>query len=459
MAMFSPAVRRKVAVAMSGGVDSSVAAYLLLCHHSKQHHQQGVEICGLHMTNWNQQDDDDDDKATTRRCHEQDMNDAQKVCEHLDIPLHRANFAPEYWTFVFEPFLEGLEHNRTPNPDIYCNSTIKFGAMKEYAMKRLGADAVATGHYARLWHRDEKEKEDAIVEEMLEHHSDLADWLPSYEAETPLLLSAADGSKDQSYFLSHVDGNAFRNVLFPLGDLFKQKQQTPGTQQKTVRQLAEEANLPTAFKKDSMGICFIGKRNNFGNFISQYTEHNHAPGDFVDVDTGAIVGQHEGTLQYTIGQGARISGASQKWFVVEKDSSTVWVCAGTKHPALFSDELYIQSLHWIVGSAPLPLRQTGRMRAQCRTRHLQPLTSCEILAPMAGKGGLWTIRFDQPVRGITPGQMAALYVGDGLVCLGGGAIFERGASYHEKGLPLSNDLSHKERSITQQQQEIAIAGG
>ncbi len=190
-----------------------------------------------------------------------------------------------------------------------------------------------------------------------------------------------------------------------------------------------------------MGICFVGKRD-FGDFIHQYLPEPPKPGVFVDVDTGQVVGTHQGSLLYTIGQGAKISGASQRWFVVGRahgdDDTTLLVCSGTHHAALYSDSLFLRQIHWIGGSVPPPLQSTGRMRIQCRTRHLQPLVSAEI---SGNEQDGWTIHFDKPIRAITPGQLAALYVGDeGLVCLGGGSIWKRGASYHELGVNLPTEL-------------------
>lgn len=431
----SSTAQRRVAVAISGGVDSSVAAYLL-----KQHCNN---LIGLHMQNWSAADED----TPQTECMEADSRDAQAVCQHLNIPLHHASFAAEYWTGVFEPFVEGLASGKTPNPDVGCNSIVKFGAMKEYARQKLGIETIATGHYARLWNRDK-----SIPQSVEESCSvDEIDWLSSWgSALSPLLLAAKDRSKDQSYFLAGVKGRAFENVLFPLGDLYKSSNDDNSS---TVRDIAQEAQLPTARKRESMGICFVGKRN-FGNFIHQYLPEPPRPGHFVDVNTGEAVGQHEGSLLYTIGQGAKISGASERYFVVgrgRKDTELL-VCRGTHHPALYSDTLFIKNIHWIGDSIPPPLSSTGRMRAKCRIRHLQPLVECEISGNHVDG---FTAMFDRPVRAITLGQLAALYVGnDGLVCLGGGAIWERGASYHDRGMDLPTELhpaGHNDLSLRNQQ--------
>jgi len=425
--MASLAAHRRIAVAVSGGVDSSVAAYLLS--------QQNYDLVGLHMKNWEAADEDEP------QCLEQDTRDAEAVCQALHMPLHRASFAAEYWTGVFQPFVEEISQGRTPNPDVRCNSIVKFGAMKDYAKTRLGIDWISTGHYARLWNRREGNIPQCI-EETADY--DMIDWLFTWGS-SPLLLSGADRTKDQSYFLAAVKGKAFENVLFPLGDLHKK---STSSKNMSVRELAEQAQLPTAQKRESMGICFVGKRD-FSDFIHQYLPEPPRPGVFVDVDTGQIVGQHEGSLLYTIGQGAKISGALQRWFVVGrgKEETELLVCSGTHHPALYSNTLFLRNMRWIGESVPPPLQATGTMRAQCRIRHLQPLISCEI---SGNEVEGWTVRFDSPVRAITPGQLAALYVGNGLVCLGGGSIWQRGASYHEHGLNLPSELhpaGHNDLSV------------
>ena len=326
-----------------------------------------------------------------------------------------------------------------------CNSIVKFGAMKEYAHCRLKADWIATGHYARLWHRNEQMPH--FVQAALEETTTCDhDWLPTYGNDTtPLLLAAEDLHKDQSYFLSGVKGDSFRNVLFPLGDLRKT----------SVRQVAQEAGLVTATKRDSMGICFVGKRRRFGDFISQYLPHPPREGVFLNVDTGQVVGHHDGALHYAMGQGAKISGASTKWFVTGRKESTVFVCDGTHHPALYANELYITKVHWIANQIPPPLLEgKQRMRALCRTRHLQPLIPCEI----SFSKDVLVVRFDRPVRAITPGQMAAIYVGgSGLVCLGGGPISDRGPSFHEQGLDLPQELhpaGHNDLSVDKRREAM-----
>lgn len=425
MTTMTTQLKRKVAVAMSGGVDSAVAALLL-------QNNPINEVVALHMTNWNPQDEED---SPHQGCLEQDEKDVVAVCQHLSLPLHKTSFAAEYWTGVFEPFVDEIAAGYTPNPDVRCNSVVKFGAMKKYAHDRLGVDYIATGHYARLWNTDLEPIQD--VELAIEEHS----WLYAWGGlDNPLLLAGVDKTKDQSYFLAGVQGSNFRNVLFPLGDLMKTGEHT------AVRTIAHEAQLPNASRRESMGICFVGKRR-FGSFISQYLPSVPPPGNFIDVDTRKIVGQHAGSLLYTVGQGAKISGAPQKWFVVGKDTNhNVLVCAGTHHPALYSDEMVIHELVWIGGDLPQPLQNGGRLRLHCRIRHLQPLIPCEMTIVEGSSSFL--VRMDCPARAITPGQMAVFYVGD--VCLGGGAIAERGGSYHERGLDLPTSLhpaGHNDLSV------------
>lgn len=420
-------LHRKVAVALSGGVDSSVAMSLLLKN------PQVKQVVALHMSNWDARDEDD----APSRCYQQDVNDVEAVCRHLsDTPLHKVSFAAEYWTHVFEPLIDGLMQGKTPNPDVGCNTIVKFGAMKAYAHRHLDADWIATGHYARLfnWKYDVNDSmsdksAQAVVEQSLEKHAWLYKW-----NESPLLLASADKTKDQSYFLAGVRGENFHNVIFPLGELYKTESATGGTfRQKTVRQIALDENLPNASKSESMGICFVGKRR-FNSFISQYLPSVPPPGNFVDVETGEIVGQHNGSIFYTIGQGAKISGASQKWFVVGRrnvDTSTVLVCQGTHHPALYTDELLLEknAFCWIGGSIPDPL-SNRRLHVSCRTRHLQPLLDCEIEI----QDSFIVVRLHKPLRAITPGQMAVFYIGD--VCLGGGMIYNIGKSYYDRGMDL-----------------------
>lgn len=318
----------------------------------------------------------------------------------------------------------------TPNPDILCNREIKFKAFLEYADK-IGADLVATGHYASL----RRESEGAAA---------------------PQLFAARDDTKDQSYFLSNVAGRAFSKVLFPLGELRKSE----------VRQIALDEGLCTAEKKDSVGICFIGKRD-FGDFIHQYIPRQ--TGAFHTVD-GARMHAHDGFTAYTIGQGARIQGMSEKWFVVGKRKADhgVVIAPGTRHPALFTDSLFASAgaFNWISGALPQELLETGSLRCRYRVRYRQELGDCTLSLVSAqeardGASSLtdWEVpsdsdtvatdadacktflrvNFDQPQRGVTPQQALVLYRSDGL-CYGGGPIAVAGKSYHEQGKVLAADV-------------------
>lgn len=352
----------KVIVGMSGGVDSSVSALLLL--------QQGYQVEGLFMKNW---DEDDGTEYCTAK---DDLADAQAVCERLGIPLHTANFAAEYWDNVFEHFLAEYKAGRTPNPDILCNREIKFKVFLEYA-EALGADLIATGHYVRRADVDGQTR----------------------------LLKGLDGNKDQSYFLHAVGEAEFAKSLFPVGELEKP----------AVRALAEQHNLVTHNKKDSTGICFIGERR-FKDFLEQYLPAQPGP---IEAMTGEHIGEHHGLMYYTLGQrqGLGIGGVKgfpeEPWFVVEKDlaRNTLRVAQGTDHPALYTDTLLATQVHWINGQPSLPLNCTAK------TRYRQPDQSCEVHA--TDNGGL-RVSFTKPQRAVTPGQYVVFYADDH--CLGGAVI-------------------------------------
>ena len=357
----------KVIVGMSGGVDSSVAAYLLI--------QQGYQVEGLFMKNW---DEDDGTEYCTAK---DDLKDAQSVCNSLGIPLHTANFAAEYWDQVFEHFLQEYRLGRTPNPDILCNREIKFKAFLDYA-KHLGADFIATGHYARR------------VD----------------EGERTFLLKGEDSNKDQSYFLHQVGEAELKQSLFPLGDLDKTK----------VRALAETLGLVTAAKKDSTGICFIGERR-FKDFLQNYLPSK--PGN-IETEQGEVIGTHQGLMYYTLGQrqGLRIGGTSKHpelpWFVADKDieRNVLVAVQGADHPKLFRQELVVYQPFWISGQAP-QLDQ----RFMAKIRYRQQDQSCRMLpyqSPDSQSG--YKILFDRPQKAVTPGQSVVFYQEDR--CLGGGII-------------------------------------
>ncbi|WP_126790733.1 tRNA 2-thiouridine(34) synthase MnmA [Aliidiomarina haloalkalitolerans] len=359
--------QKRVIVGMSGGVDSSVSAYLLI--------QQGYQVEGLFMKNWEEDDTDEYCAAAT------DLADAEKVCATLGIPLHTVNFAAEYWDNVFEHFLTEYRAGRTPNPDIMCNKEIKFKAFLEFAAEALGADYIATGHYCRRQLQDGK-------------------WQ---------LMRGLDNNKDQSYFLYTLSHEHIAQTLFPVGDLEKPE----------VRRIAEEQGLVTAGKKDSTGICFIGERK-FKDFLQQYLPAQ--PGDIVTVD-GAVIGQHEGLMYHTIGQrkglyiGGLANAGDDPWYVVDKDVSNnqLIVAQGKQHPRLFSKGLIAGQLHWVNREQP-----QQPFRCAVKTRYRQEDIPC-LVTPLAS--GDIEVLFDEPVAAVTPGQSAVFY--DGEVCLGGGIIEQR----------------------------------
>lgn len=355
---------KKVVIGMSGGVDSSVAAIKLK--------EQGYEVIGLFMRNWDSFTDGEYDGApvsTVGICpQEEDYNDAKAVCDKLGIPLHRKDFIKEYWYYVFTYFLDELKKGRTPNPDIMCNKYIKFDMFAKEAEK-LGADYIATGHYARI--------------------------------EDGKLLKAVDDNKDQTYFLSQVSKAQLKNVLFPIGDMVKPD----------VRKVAEEYGLLTAKKKDSTGICFIGERN-FTTFLKNYLPNT--PGDVVNIDTNEVVGQHVGLMYYTIGQrrGLNIGGTDDRMFVVGKDltKNVLYICIGEDNDYLISDSCIIEDINYLGDKKIEKCNAKFRYRQKDVPVELEWLDN-EIL-----------VKYPQGEKRVTPGQACVLYDGD--ECLGGGIIKE-----------------------------------
>ena len=356
---------KKVVIGMSGGVDSSVAAIILK--------KQGYDVIGLFMRNWDASLNNDilgNPTLNDNICpQEQDYNDALKVCEEIGIPLHRVDFVKEYWDYVFTYFLDELKKGRTPNPDIMCNKYIKFDMFVKEAEK-LGADYIATGHYARL--KDGN------------------------------LLRGIDENKDQTYFLSQLTEKQLDHVLFPIGDLEK----------KEVRKIAEEYHLTTAKKKDSTGICFIGERN-FKNFLKNYLPN--IPGDIVDIDSKKVLGKHIGLMYYTIGQrkGLEIGGSTDKIFVVGKDleKNILYVAYGEENPYLISTECIVDTVNWISKEKPISCTAKFRYRQKDNPVKLEYLSDGTIL-----------VQYEQGVKSVTPGQACVFYQGE--VCLGGGIIKE-----------------------------------
>ena len=357
----------RVIVGMSGGVDSSVSAYLL--------QQQGYDVVGLFMKNWEEDDNEEYCSAAS------DLADAQAVCDKLGIKLLTINFAAEYWDNVFEHFLAEYRAGRTPNPDILCNKEIKFKAFLDYAAEDLGADYIATGHYVR------KREQNGKVE----------------------LLRGLDKNKDQSYFLYTLSEAQISKSLFPVGELEKPQ----------VRKIAEQLDLVTATKKDSTGICFIGERK-FRDFLARYLP---AQSGLIRTVDGEVIGEHQGLMYHTLGQrkGLGIGGLKNAdetpWYVVDKDiaHNELIVAQGHDHPALFSGGLIAGQLHW-VDRQPL----TTSLRCTVKTRYRQQDIPCQI-NPINEQQ--IEVIFDEPVAAVTPGQSAVFYLNE--VCLGGGIIEER----------------------------------
>jgi len=354
-------MKKTVVVGMSGGVDSAVSAYLLK--------KEGYNVIALFMRNWDSTINGEDFENNDIICpQERDYNDALKVCETLDIPLHRVDFIKEYWDYVFKYFLDELKKGRTPNPDLLCNKYIKFDLFKKEAMK-LGADYMATGHYARV--KDGR------------------------------LLRAVDLNKDQTYFLADITKDQLKNVLFPIGELTKPE----------VRRIAEEQNLIVADKKDSTGICFIGERN-YQKFVSNYLKENK--GDIIDVKTNEVIGTHNGLMNYTIGQrrNVGISGNSDRHFVCGKnvEKNILYVTIGDEE-YLYSDACIIENVNFISSTHPTFCTAKFRYRGEDHPVELEYLENNEILVKYSGKA-----------KSVTPGQACVLYLGE--ECLGCGFIKE-----------------------------------
>ncbi len=349
----------RVVVGMSGGVDSSVAALLLK--------QQGYDVIGIFMKNW---DDTDENGFCTAT---EDYEDVMKVCEQIGIPYYAVNFEKQYWDKVFTYFLDEYRAGRTPNPDVMCNKEIKFKAFLEHAIS-LGADYLATGHYARVEYRDGEYK----------------------------MLRGVDDNKDQTYFLNQLTQAQLEKVMFPLGHLPKPE----------VRRIAAEAGLATATKKDSTGICFIGERN-FKEFLSNYLPAQ--PGNMETLD-GEVKGKHDGLMYHTIGQrhGLGIGGSGEPWFAVGKDlkRNVLYVGQGFDNDVLYSTSLQAVNVSWVSDRAK---PEEFKCTAKFRYRQTDNGVTVRVLADDQVE-----VIFDEPTRAITPGQAVVFY--DGEECLGGGTI-------------------------------------
>ncbi|KAI8373506.1 tRNA methyl transferase [Choanephora cucurbitarum] len=344
---------------MSGGVDSSVSAALLK--------QQGFKVQGVYMRNW---DTSDERGVCTSR---EDWEDVQKVCRILEIECEHIDFVKEYWNDVFEKTLDDYAHGLTPNPDIACNSFIKFGALLDKIPKDTW---FATGHYCR--------------------------------SENGKLLRGLERNKDQSYYLSSVHQEALQRTIFPLGN-FTSKQQ--------VKSLATDLGLDViARKKESMGICFVGQRKRFAEFLEQYIDQ--PPGPVINLETGQVIGEHQGLYGYTIGQASRICHGSDKWFVAQKrmETNELVVVPGSNHPALFHQGCTARDWTWIHHHPPAHFRQGMELDVQVRYRQSPE----KAIVSVNEQEGIYTVRFRQPIRAIASGQQVVVWDGDW--CLGGGVI-------------------------------------
>ena len=361
---------QRVVLGLSGGVDSAVAAYMLK--------KQGYDvICGF-MRNWDSQLNNDVLGNPTNNdpvcSQEMDYNDAKAVADALGLELKRVDFIKEYWDRVFTYFLDEYGKGRTPNPDILCNKEIKFKAFLQYA-EELDADYIATGHYARVEHRDGDD----------------------------VMLRGVDGNKDQTYFLCQLNQHQLKKSLFPIGELTKPE----------VRQIAHDLHLPVADKKDSTGICFIGERD-FREFLKNYIPAK--PGKIVDYATKKVIGEHQGIMYYTIGQrrGLEIGGKGGPWFVIGKeyDQNILYVASGDSNQWLLSDEALITGVNWISSTKP-----EGDFDCTAKFRYRQKDNDVSIR--FINEDTIY-VTFKKPIKAVTPGQAAVFY--DGEVCLGGGTI-------------------------------------
>lgn len=364
---------KTVVVGMSGGVDSSVTALLLK--------QQGFRVIGMFMKNWEEKDADGICQSA------REYEDVVRVCEQIDIPYYSVNFVKEYWDNVFSHFLAEFKLGYTPNPDILCNREIKFKVLLEKALE-MGGDFLATGHYCQ------NVNSEGIYQ----------------------LHKGSDPGKDQSYFLYTIGQKALSKVLFPVGNMLKPE----------LRQLAHSSQLATSAKKDSTGICFIGKRD-FKEFLGKYLAY--IPGEFQTLD-GKVVGEHEGMAYYTPGQrkGMGIGGPGEPWFVVGKDveRNIVYLEQGTRHPALYCDELTAVEPSWVSGEAP-----AFPFACKAKVRYRQQDQECIV---EKDESGALQVRFSVPQRAVSARQSIVFYEGNN--CLGGAMIAEAGSSYYHQGRSL-----------------------
>ncbi|XP_059470893.1 mitochondrial tRNA-specific 2-thiouridylase 1 [Neocloeon triangulifer] len=384
-------VLRRVVLGMSGGVDSAVSALLLK--------QKGFEVHGVFMKNW-------DGLEESGFCSgAKDAEDAEWVCKKLQIPFSHVNFVKDYWNSVFTDLLKDYSEGFTPNPDILCNRFVKFDLFRKHALENLGAQAFATGHYANTSH---------------------GNFLQNYSQNDDVrLLLPRDLVKDQTIFLSQVHRDHLRKVMFPLTHLWKSE----------VKRIAEESGLARIAKKDeSMGMCFIGKRN-FQNFIDEYL--NPKCGQFVDITTFQPVGEHSGIHHYTIGQKCKLTGLPNRYFVVSKDveSQQILVAPGTNHPSLYSDLFFTSEPHWISPDCE-ELLKDGPLKCKFRYQNRHNLMECSVMRTL---NNTLVVRTRTFLRALTPGQFAAFYK-DG-ECLGSARIRSVGPSLYLQGMEFSEEVA------------------
>ena len=384
---------RRVAVGLSGGVDSAVSALLLL--------RAGASVSAAFARTW----DAADERGDSSECQlERDFRDAQAVASRLRIPLTRPELVREYWTSVFEPFLSEYSAGRTPNPDLECNRFVKFGSLQDAALSSTGADLFATGHYARLRFNSSSSQ--------------------------PHLFRGVDREKDQSYFLARTLSHQLSRAVFPVGSLTREQ----------VRELARQHSLPTADKKGSAGICFIGRRK-MGDFLSRYIEMD--PGTIVDVDTDEPLEYHSGSVKLTVGQKAGVGGAGAPYYVAWKCGSTVYAACGHNHPALFARGAVVDEGRWVSGErAPFEtsLPRDGEREAHfaSKPRYRHPDVQCALHRQQPGR---LIATFEQPVRAVTPGQALVVYKGE--ECLGSCTILD--------SIPLTSPQRNDASSAAEQQ--------
>ncbi|PAV23972.1 tRNA 5-methylaminomethyl-2-thiouridylate-methyltransferase [Pyrrhoderma noxium] len=370
----------RVVVGMSGGVDSSVTARLLA--------EKDYDLSAVYMRNW----DTRDETGTDKGCEwEKDWEDVQRVCRQLDIPHKLIDLSKEYWNNVFEPSLRLWEAGQTPNPDVMCNREVKFGALVNCLSDLFQYEWFATGHYSGVeW-------------------TDRLSWSNQIRRR-PKLVRALDKTKDQSYYLSSITETSLSKTIFPLHHLKKTQ----------VRELAKKYDLPTANREESMGICFVGEKRRFEDFLLQYLPPK--PGSIIELRTGKILGTHQGLWRYTIGQGAKLSGLKERMFVAKKcsDKNELYLVPGSIAPELYFPNL-VADLKWMYEDDEPPVGNEG-YRARVQIRYRSEDVPCTIFKRQLFGRDRYVIQFDSPQHAVAPGQVAAVYDTEGIWCIGSGVI-------------------------------------